>query len=363
MPVRPLIEGDIQQVADLYWTVLRERKRPVPSVVESNLRELYFTNPWIDSTLPSLVYDAGNGKIEGFLGVVPRKMSVRGESIRIAFGGNFVVRPESRTSLAGLRLLGAYMAGEQDLSQTDSANDISRALLRRLGFRTILPFSVHWVRPLRPAHYAVHTMSRLGKSAVSATLGMVAKPFCSAVDSIAARLATSPFRQTAPHLHTTELDVETLLRCLAEFRSGYSLWPEYDIHSLNWLLNFMERMKAYGSVHKIALHDGTGKIFGWYIYYRNPGAVAEVVQIGGARQFIKDILDHLFHDAWSHGAVAAHGVVDRRLMDDFSDKNCIFTCRGGWMLAHSRKSELVDLLDSGDAFISRLDGEWCLGFG
>jgi hypothetical protein len=50
-------------------------------------------------------------------------------------------------------------------------------------------------------------------------------------------------------------------------------------------------------------------------------------------------------------------------MVDLSDKNCFFTCRGGWMAAHSRKPELLELLNRGDAFLSRLDGEWCLGLG
>ena len=69
-------------------------------------------------------------------------MSVCGEPIRVAFGGNFVVDPQARSNLAGMRLLGTYMAGDQDLSQTDSANDVSRALLERFGFRTILPLTM-----------------------------------------------------------------------------------------------------------------------------------------------------------------------------------------------------------------------------
>jgi hypothetical protein len=75
---------------------------------------------------------------------------------------------------------------------------------------------------------------------------------------------------------------------------------------------------------------------------------------------MKDVLDHLFYDAWEQGAIALHGVVDLRRIADFSDKGCLFTCRGGWTVAYSRKPELLDLLDRGDAFLSRLDGEWAL---
>jgi len=363
MPVRPLAKDDIAQVADLYWTVLRERKGPTPPAVQSFLQELYFTNPWIDSTLPSLVYDE-KGKIAGFLGVVPRKMSLRGEPVRIAYGGNFVVAPEFRNTLAGLHLLRTYMAGGQELSQTDSANDTSRALLERLGFTTIMPFSLHWVRPLRPANCLTYAIAHLSESSLTAALAFASKPFCSAVDSMATRLSSSPFRQRESQLQAAELDVETLLRCLTEFRGEYSLWHEYDAPALTWLLSFMERMKGHGDrLRKLVLRDAGGRIVGWYIYYRTPGGFGDVAQIGGARRHVKEILDHLFYDAWSYGAIAVHGIVDRRWMDDFSGKNCFFTCRGGWTVAHSRKPSFLELLNRGDAFLSRLDGEWCLAFG
>jgi hypothetical protein len=232
--------------------------------------------------------------------------------------------------------------------------------VERIGWTTIVPFCIHWVRPLRPAHFAVYAASRLMGSTAASTVRLAAKPFCSVADSIAARLSFNPFRQIDPIVHGADLDVETLLHCLDEFRGDYSLWPEYDLNSLQWLLSFMDRMPARGVLRKLVIRDDNEKILGWYIYYAKAGAVGEVVQIGGGRQHVKDILDHLFYDAWSRGVVALHGVVNSRLMPDFSLKNCVFTCRGGWALAHSRKPELIELLNRGDAFISRLDGEWCL---
>ena len=363
MAVRAFVEDDIPQVADLYWTLLRRRRGTAPPPIQSLFTEFYFSNyPWIDSTLPSLVYEAERGRVVGFLGVVRRNMSVHGQPIRVAFGGNFVVHPEARSPLVGLRLLGAYMAGNQDVSQTDSANDISRKLLERLGFRTILPFSIHWARPLRPGRYAVYAISRFTGPVLSTSLRVAAKPFCSVVDSVATKVRSSPFYPTKPRLHAAELDVETLLHCLAEFRNGYSLWPEYDAHSLQCLLAFMAQIHARGDLRKVVLRDESQKILGWYVYYVKPGAIGEVVQIGGARQYTKDILDHLFYDAWNHGVIGLHGVVDSRLMDDFSEKRCFFMCRAGWTLAHSRRPELIEPLNSGDAFFSRLDGEWCLHF-
>jgi ribosomal protein S18 acetylase RimI-like enzyme len=363
MPVRPLEREDIPQIAELYWTISRARKGPAPPAVRTFLEELYFTNPWMDSALPSLVYDEKK-KIAGFLGVVPRRMLLNGQPVRIAYGGNFAVHPEFRNTLAGLHLLRTYMAGKQDLSQTDSANDTSRALLERLGFTTILPFCMHWVRLLRPTHCVTHAMSRLSENPFFAGLQMAARPFSAVMDWAVSGVSSSPFHFVESPLKASELDIDTLLGCVEEFRGSYSLWPEYDPQSLNWLLNFMERWKGHGEgLRKVVLRDDAGAIVGWYIYYRSPGGYGEVVQLGGARKKLKDILDHLFFDAWKNGAIALHGTIDRRLMDDFSSKYCFFTCRGGWTVAHSNKPKFLDLLNSGDAFISRLDGEWCLAFG
>lgn len=362
MAVRPLLEDDIPQVAQLYWTVMRERRGSAPAALYSSIRELYFTNPWIDKQIPSLVYDE-KGKVVGFLGVVPRRMSLRGQSIRVAFGGNFTVAPQFRSTLAGLRLLSTYLAGGQDLSQTDSANDISRALLVRLGFTTIVPLSIHWLRPLRPARLAAYAASRLMSPGLSSAFELVAPPLCAPMDAFAEKSASNPFRRTESRLQAEELSVGALLGCLAEFRSGRSLWPEYDESSLKWLLDYMEQRKAHGNLRKVLLREADGKVAGWYIYYFRQGDLAEVAQIGGPAQSTKDVLDHLFHDAWSRGAIALHGVVDRSRMADFSDKNCFFTCRGGWTVAHSRNPELLGVLNSGDALLSRLDGEWCLAFG
>ena len=275
--VRQFVEEDIDQVADLWWSFLRHGKGRAPLAVQSYLHDLYFTNyPWTDGVSPSLVYERNNGRIAGFLGIIRRKMSVRGESIRVALGGNFVVHPEARSTPAGMRLLAAYMAGDQDLSLTDSANDASRYLLERLGFSTIVPFSMSWARPLRPVHYAVHGVSRLTGPTLSAIFKFAAKPFCSVVDGIGAALSFRPFHQTQSFLHAEELNLETLLGCLAEFRGGYSLWPQYNLDSLKSLLAFMERMHPRSHFRKVLLRDDGQKIVGWYVYYSKPGDVGQV---------------------------------------------------------------------------------------
>lgn len=358
---RRLTVEDIPQVADLWWRFLRKGKGPPPHELQAYLRELYFSSPLTDDDLPSLVYESKDGKVVGFLGVVLRKFCTRGRAIRVAFGGNYVVDPTARTTLAGLQLLARYMAAKQDLSITDSATDLSRNLLERLGFRTILPYSICWARPLRPSRYAAYAIASLTGPLLRDSIPFAARPFCDLADAFASRVPSGPFRLTEPPLRSADLDIDTLLKCIAEFRGNANLHPEPDDQTLKWLLNFMERMHPRATLRKRLLRDDKDKVVGWYLYYLKPGVPCQVVQIGADRQFQKAVIKHLLYDAWNHGAIGLHGAAPPSLMPDLAEENCFFTCRG-WVVVHSRDPEILEILCRGDANLSRLDGEWCLNF-
>jgi hypothetical protein len=160
-----------------------------------------------------------------------------------------------------------------------------------------------------------------------------------------------------------EPDVDTLLACLSDSWSAYSLRPEYDRNSLSWLLDFMGQMNARGDLRKVVLRNKEGKIIGWYIYYLTEGGVGEVVQVGAAmNSSINAVLDHLSYDAWIHGAIALHGRLEPQLAQELAQNRSLLYL-GNLLLVHSREPELVRLIQSGGAFLTRLDGEWCLKFG
>jgi len=45
-----------------------------------------------------------------------------------------------------------------------------------------------------------------------------------------------------------------------------------------------------------------------------------------------------------------------------SDRRCWFRQEGTWTLVHSRHRDILSAVHQGDAFLSRLDGEWWLRF-
>ena len=361
--VRPFVESDVATVADLVWKVLHERQGTAPPSLRNYLRELFLQNPWIDDGIISRVFENTEGRILGFFGALPRRMSLQGETIRLAFGSNLVVDPQGRASIIAMQLVKAFMKGTQDISITDSANEMSRPLLRSLGFATVPIYSLQWARPLRPFQYGFDTLSRFKKSRTVGAIASIAKPISRLADVLATRSRLSPFRQLESEHHDEELDTETLLQCLNTIPSRHWILPEYDLDSLNWVLEFVSQKKVFGDLRKAQVRDKDQKIVGWYIYSLARGNVGEVFQIGAESPSINIVLDHLFHDAWKQGLIGLHGRMEPQCMQELTAKSCFFFRNGSWTLVHSKKPNLLAVLQSGAAFFSRLDGEWSLRHG
>ena len=357
-PVRTLRHDDLPQVADLHERIFRRGTRNCPAGLRY-YEELFWGNPWYDDDLASLVYQGPDGRIDGFLGVIPRRMSMNGRPIRVAVGTQFMVAPEQRSSLAGIALLKGFLSGPQHLSVSDLASDAGRRIWEGLGGITALLYSMHWIRPLRPFRYL---MSLVKKHKLLAPLAVTSIPFCRALDAVAVRLPSGPFRRESSQPPYEEMDAGLLLSCLDEISHSYTLWPEYDDRSLKWLLRRLARLKHLGVLQKVVIRSPKKGIRGWYLYYLVPGGVSEVLQIGAKDNSIHEIVEHLFDHAWRHGAVVLAGRIEPRLAHVMSERNCLFRCRQPWTLVHSREPKLLAAVCHGQAFLTRLESEWWMRF-
>jgi hypothetical protein len=357
--VRPFIHDDISQVAELHQKVFGMSDKWSPELYRSYFSEVFLLNPWYDKSLCSLVYEEGNGKIGGFLGVMPRPMWMKGRLIRAAVSSQFIVEPQSRSKLAGVQLLKAFLSGPQDLSLADEANDFSRALWERLGGSTALLYSIHWTCTLRPAQ---HVRLRLGPRNLPAPLTFLFKPFCQAIDAVAARAPHNPFPRTGSRCEGEDTGVETLMKCSDAFRHPQSLRPEYDRCSLEWLLGRAAETNGHGNFQKVAVRNAARELIGWFLYYLDRDGMGEVLQIGSKKTAIPEVLDHLFYHAWRSGAVALRGRLEPGLMPELLARRGLSHHRRYWTLIHSQQPELLDAIHRGDAFLTRLEGEWCMRF-
>ncbi len=354
--IRPFVKDDIPQVADLDLRVWRGSKRPSSQALHVYYEEIFFRNPWYDEALPSLVYQENSGKISGFIGVVPRRMSMNEQPVQVVINTHGMVDPSSQFAGVGTQLVQTSYSGPQDLSISDDVNEAGCKACKKAGGTIALLYSLQWIRPLQPSRYVLSLLSK--KHGLPAPIELASRPFCSVIDTIEVRMPQSRFRLFAPStLLEEELTVEILLACLSEFSDSYALRPEYDSHSLSWLLARLSQKKR---LRKVVVRKTNQEIVGWYLYYLNSGGISEVLQIGAKNDSINGVLDHLFYDAWRQGAVALAGRLDPRFIREFSDKYCLLRCNGSWTVVHSNKPEVLHAVHRGDAFFTRLEGEWPL---
>jgi hypothetical protein len=360
--IRPFVEADIPRVARLHRTVFKTDDRVDSSGLDSY--HAYFTrvfldHPARDASLPSLVCQESGGRIVGFLGVVPRRMTMNGRRYQAAIASQFIVDPTTQVGPVAVRLAKTFLEGPQDLSISDEANDISRRIWEGLGGTTALLRSLYWTRPLRPARLGLSVLRGRARLAV---LAMAARPVASIVDVFATRMPHSHFHQPKPQASAGNDRIEeTVLSYLPEFTRKGSLRVEYDEPTLRWLLDQARLRKAVGKIHTGVVRNAQ-RIIGWYLYHLDRDHIASVLQVVADPAAIRDVLDHLFYQANEHGAIAVTGRLEPRYLQTLSDAYCLLHRRGPWVLLNSEQSELVRSFETGDAFFSRLDGEWCLGY-
>jgi hypothetical protein len=349
------VEQDIPQVARVHQAAFRLGDSPA---YHDYFTRVFLQNPAGEGPLPSLVYEDSDGRVVGFVGIVPRRVVMNGHHYQAVVSSQFIVDPTSHVGLVAVRLARAYLEGPQDLSIADEANDVSRKIWEGLGGTTALLLSLYWTRPLRPARLAI---SYLRQRRGFRLLAAAASPLARVADTLATRLPGSHFRQSQPSASADDLCAPTVLAHMPEVCGSASLRVQYDDRTFKWLLDRAANRTAGGRLLNATLRNGQNML-GWYICHLGRDGIADVAQLAATPSSIHEVLDHLFHHAWREGAVAVTGRLDPRFMEALSDKYCLFHRRGPWVLIKANTPELLRSFETGDTCFSRLDGEWSLRF-
>jgi hypothetical protein len=357
--IRRFEEDDVPQVAELHRRVMRTHAPDVGDWMQpyrNYFRAVFLSDAAVTTGLSSLVYQR-EGRIRGFLGVMPRHMQFQGKPLLAVVCSQFVVDPAERGQ-AGLQMLKRCFAGDQDLSITDEAAECTRKIWEWCGGTAALPYSTHWVRPLRPTQAA---LAIAGLHGARESFHRVLSPFARAADAVAARVVNR-FRPAQPSGARELLTDETLLACLTDFAHRCAMGPAYDAQSVRWVLERVRGHVAHGALRAVAVKDDANMIAGWFIYHARRSGTSEVLQIGAEPRQHRLVLDHLFDDAWQQGVAVLTGRFEPAFAPHLSENGCLLYRRGYWTLVHAKRQEICHALQRGDAFFSRLEGEWCLRF-
>ena len=348
--VRPFEPADLPAVVRLHRRTFASRRMTTVEL-ERFLTDVFCRHPWIDDACPSLVFESRPGQVTGCLGVMPRPMTFRGRQVTVAVSHHFMVEPDERSTLAAMQLLRRFLEGPQQLSLAEG-NEPSRRMWEALHATTVASYSLHWIRPLRPAAFVASAMRRRAGWRVAAPL---LHPLTMAAD-----LVTSRIVRPVPPRTTSVLEPLTPMQfasAIDKSRGTRSLWPRYDASTAGWLLSVLESRRSSGDLQAMVVRTDRGAIAGWFLYYLRRDAAGEVVQIGGSDRALGDVLAHLISHASSHGAVALTGRFEPRLLTACAAAGCWMRAGRSWMLLHGSR-DLLDAVECGDAFLSPLEGEW-----
>lgn len=357
--IRPFTEADIPEVADLHRRVFHVRPESSPALLAAYrgwLVEVFLDPARREPGIDSLVLEDAAGAIHGFLGAVPRRVRIHGESSLAAVSTQLVVDESHRSQLAGVRLLRAFLSGPQDLSIADEAGDGARRLWEAMGGETAHLLSLGWTRPLAPCVWlATHLASRRSLG----TLARAARPLARAADGLLARWPRNPLRAPAPEIQAEEASPEALAEQLPAL-VGRSLHVEPDPASLRWsLARAAEVLRIQPEI--VILRGALGAPVGAYVHAPRAGAADETLLLAAAPPTMADTVAHLLHRAAERGATAVSGRLDRRMLPALAPSRTLFH-RGKWFLVHARRPGLTAAFERGDALFSRLDGEMSLRF-
>ena len=358
--IRAFTEEHVGDVATLFLRAMRGRREAPGAALRDYFGEIFFANPWAAADLPSLVYLSGSAVV-GFLGVIPRPMEFRGRRIRAAVATQFMIDRERYRGPAAFELLKRYFAGPQDLSFTDGAAEATLALWSAAGGWGAPLYSFNWLRPLRLLGTARGFASRAtGLAGRAARLGMtVAAP----LDFVLSHGPHESLRRPVSSCVSKPADAARLFEATQEIPARDPLRPAYDQLSFAWLLAQAARVRCNGELRMATVHTPDGDLCGWYICHAQRRGAASLLQIGVRRRDQFDaVLRAFFRDAWEQGCSFAKGQALPHFLVNLSREYCLFRMANTSTLFHTRDGELKETILSGQAALSRLDGECWLRF-
>jgi hypothetical protein len=357
--IRPLETADLLAVAGVVQRAFRPAcPEPRPQLVEYLSRTL-LEPPSAHADLPSLVAQAADGRIVGFVAAMFRPMRYDGRPVRMVVSSHLSVEPDARKLAVGALLLRRLLSGPQDVTVTDTATPTVCRIWERLGGETLHLQCLHWIRVFAPAKLALARHARRRGWRTPHRAQLVVRPLDAAFAAVDRGDGDPPDGIAEP------LTAAALVQTIPVVGKGLAVLPDYDVAFADALLEELDLLGDGGTGVRKLVRGSDGRLAGWYVYYLRRSGLSEVMQIAARPRDVKLVVDHLFHDARVNGAAGLIGRVEPRLVEAVAP--CLIQPRrsprclivyGAGALIHAREPGIVAAVRAGDTLLSRLDGEW-----
>ncbi len=344
--VRPLEPRDIRGVARLFAdTFLRGR---ATDDLERRIAQFYLGPTTAGGSPASLVHVDGEGRVDGFIGVTRMPFTVGDQPVEAAFCGALMVDRTRADPMAGARLLRAFVGGPQDISFSETANEVSVAMWKRLRGRVMPGHSLDWLKPIRPAAFAVDLVA-------TRIPGLrLLKPLARPLDAVLSRLNPEPPRRPAGcSLRQVEEDeFAALLDALTSTHAVRPRWGEIDIAAM---IGEAREKPRYGKLSLHAVRQGARDV-GLVAWHSRPGGVLHVLQTCALPGRADAVIDTLLAHAAENGHSGLRGRTQPWMMEALMARGCMFLARTSTVV-HARDAALLDAVLAGDVFVNGFAGE------
>ena len=345
---------------------MRSGSSTPPPRLASYFVRTFLEQPRLDATVPSLVYVDDHDRIVGFIGAMEHRLRFDGRPIRMVSSGPLISDPDASLG-AGAFLLRRLMSGPQDVTITDAASDAVRRMWGRFGGETLHLSSIRWTRLFSPtrciAEHFLERPQRNGARRLPRSLGIIASPALRAADAIVTRIPRNPFVTRAPDSVGEPLTPRAIVEELPSIAGPLRLRPDYDEGFLAWLFRELGDIRSRGHLHAVLVRRSEDKrVLGWFVCFIRPTGLGTVLQVVARDDGAGAVIDHLFHYAREAGAHGLIGRLEPGLVSPLASRRCaLFNTGQMFALIHSRIPELIDVVRSGQALMTWMDGESVFG--
>ena len=354
--VRPLVETDLEQVAELFMQRFRKARRTPGARAEiaACMKTLYLDHPGRVGDADALVSLDSDGRIGAFVGATRARFRLDGEPLNVCISGTLMASPEPRHALAAVQILRESRKLDYDLIVTDSANRASLAVCQAMNYFPVSPDSLEWMCVFEPAALA---LDKLRQRVASPLLGAL-RPLARALDLAAA----AALRGAAPPAklgvwRDEAADAESYIAAVAKLGATFRLRPDLDDSEFHWLIARARERQSAGPLHLRVLYDPAGRPAGAYAAYGGKGEAARVFHCLAAPNAWGRLFDAMRESARARGCIAAHGPLKAPMMAHaYAVRGVVFYYACG-MLAYTNRADVRTAIERGEAILGGFAGD------
>lgn len=347
--IRPLERADLPEVVGLMGSLL-----PGPAHDEDFLAATLLEHPWADAELPSLVAAEGDGAITGFIAAQPRRLLFGERPIRAVCCSHLVVSEGSRSGATGALLMRRLLSGPQELTFSDTANDIVLRIWRAFGGHADHARACDWMLVLHPGRWL---LAVLRTAARHERLWRELMPVGSLPAQAAGpRLLRRAFPPPESDISGEPAAPADVVECLPELMRGMQLRPDYDEPYLSHVFRLLGAREGPVTCRLVRR---SGQPVGWHASVLRPGGASRVLHVSALEREREAVFGELVAHARERGSAALAGRLEPHLVAPLRRRAAALGF-ARQPIFHARDPELRAALTTGSSLLTRLDGEWYL---